>query len=94
MKALSSNAHLLLLTLAASCTLVGAAQAHHSFATHYDASKSTQITGVVTKWDFRSPHSFIFMNVPKDGGGVTAYEVELHSLPVLTRMGFSASCGF
>ena len=91
MKTSGSNALPVLLTLAASCALVGAAHAHHSFATHYDASKSTQLTGVVTKWDFRSPHSFIFMNVPKDGGGATPYEVELHSLPVLTRMGFSAS---
>ena len=82
MKTSGSNALPVLLTLAASCALVGAAHAHHSFATHYDASKSTQLTGVVTKWDFRSPHSFIFMNVPKDGGGATPYEVELHSLPV------------
>jgi len=80
-----------LLAAGVALALAGAAGAHHSFATHYDASKSTQITGVVTRWDLRSPHSFIFMNVPNDQGGVTPYEVELHSLPVLTRMGYSPS---
>jgi len=77
--------------MGASMVLLGAAEAHHSFATHYDASKSTQLTGIVTKFDFRSPHSFIFIDVPNEEGGVTPYEVELHSVPVLTRMGFSAS---
>jgi hypothetical protein len=91
MKTSDRKAYLLIVIAGASFMLTDAAQAHHSFATHYDASKSTQINGVVTRWDFRSPHSFIFMNVPKDGGGVTPYEVELHSLPVLTRMGYSAS---
>jgi hypothetical protein len=91
MKTTGSKAHLSIVIVGASFMLANAAQAHHSFATHYDASKSTQINGVVTRWDFRSPHSFIFMNVPKDGGGVTPYEVELHSLPVLTRMGYSSN---
>jgi len=87
----TSRAYVWFLAASASVALLGSAEAHHSFATQYDAAKSTQITGVVTKFDFRSPHSFIYMNVANDGGGVTPYKVELHSVPVLTRMGFSAS---
>lgn len=56
--------------LVASAVSLGTAEAHHSFATHYDATKSTQLTGVVTRFDFRSPHAFIFMNVSNEGGGI------------------------
>lgn len=88
----ASKACLLLVAAGGALALVEeAAHAHHSFATHYDASKAEQITGVVTRWDFRSPHSFIYMDVAAPDGGVTPYEVELHSVPVLTRMGYSAS---
>jgi hypothetical protein len=66
-------------------------RAHHSFATHYDASRSMELSGVVTSFDFRSPHSFIFVDVENENGDVTSWEVELHSVPVLTRMGFSAT---
>ena len=78
-----------LVAVCSSASLFGVAQAHHSFATHYDASRSMQLSGVVAKYDFRSPHSFIFVDVASDAGDVTRFEVELHSVPVLTRMGFS-----
>ena len=54
MKTTGSKAHLSIVIVGASFMLANAAQAHHSFATHYDASKSTQISGVVTRWDFRT----------------------------------------
>ena len=54
MKTLRSQIRVSVLAVAASLALGDAANAHHSFATHYDASKSTQISGVVTRWDFRS----------------------------------------
>lgn len=84
----STPSYLALLCISGSVTLSGTAQAHHSFATHYDASRSTQLTGVVADFDFRSPHYFISMDVTDERGGVTRYEVELHSVPVLTRMGY------
>lgn len=71
-----------LLAAGASVLSLGTAEAHHSFATHYDATKSERLTGVVTRFDFRSPHAFIFMNVTNESGGVTPYEVELHSVPI------------
>ncbi len=80
----------LAITVSLILTLPDAVEAHHSFATHYDPTRSTQLNGVVTKFDFRSPHSFIFMDVADDNGVVTPYEVELHSVPVLTRMGYRA----
>lgn len=78
-----------LVAACAGVSFVEAAQAHHSFATHYDARRSMQLSGVVAKYDFRSPHSFVFVDVRNDAGTVTRFEVELHSVPVLTRMGFT-----
>jgi hypothetical protein len=84
-----SKRQLVLFGALALCCPFGVLSAHHSFATHYDATKSTQLSGKVARFDFRSPHSFLFVDVESASGEVTQYEVELHSVPVLTRMGFS-----
>jgi len=55
MKPLGSTAYLSTLIVGGCLMLPDASQAHHSFATHYDASKSTQISGVVTRWDMNEP---------------------------------------
>lgn len=64
------------------------ASAHHSFVTHYDPSRSMELEGVVAEFSFRSPHSFIFVDTTDSNGEVTNWEIELHSVPVLSRMGF------
>lgn len=63
--------------------------AHHSFLSHYDPSASIQLIGSVTKFTFRNPHSFVFLDVKNDAGEVVNWEVELHSRAVLSRMGLS-----
>ena len=35
--------------------------AHHGVAPHYDASKSVHLEGVVSKFDFINPHSFVYI---------------------------------
>lgn len=62
---------------------------HHSFVTHYDASKSMQLMGVVSEFDFRSPHSFVFMEAENEAGDLVSWEVEMHSKPTLSRMGLT-----
>ena len=41
--------------------------AHHSFAATYDESKTIEIKGKVVVFSFRNPHSFITVEVAKDG---------------------------
>jgi hypothetical protein len=51
--------------------------AHHAFAAEYDAGKPIDLAGVVTKAKWVNPHSWLFFDVPGDGGTVTNWGVEL-----------------
>ena len=42
--------------------------AHHGVAPHYDASKSVHLEGVVAKFDFINPHSFVYIDVVDAAG--------------------------
>jgi Family of unknown function (DUF6152) len=45
----------------------GIAAAHHSFTAAYDNTKRVEIDGVIKEFLWRNPHSFIRMEVTKDG---------------------------
>lgn len=70
-------------------SLSQSALGHHSFAAHYDASKAIEVKGVVSKFSFRSPHSFVFIDGENPAGESVSWEVELHSKPTLLRLGLS-----
>ncbi|MES2623781.1 MAG: DUF6152 family protein [Pseudomonadota bacterium] len=55
----------LLIAVAASVMFAGSAntQAHHSFAAEFDAEKTIQLEGIVTKVEWTNPHVWIYMNV-------------------------------
>lgn len=65
--------------------------AHHSVRAHYVPEQSIEIIGIVAEYNLRSPHSFIFIDVRGEDGGVERWEVELASLAHLRRMGLDAS---
>ena len=54
--------------------------AHHSFTAEFDAGKTVNLTGVVSKVEWINPHIFIYVDV-KDGGKTTTWQ--LQSLPPL-----------
>ncbi len=64
------------------------AEAHHSWTTDYDQSRIIRLEGQVRSFEFKNPHSFLYVDVEGPEGRVT-WTVELHSDTVLTRMGFS-----
>lgn len=43
------------------------AGAHHSWSAEYDLSRSTFVTGTVTRVQFRNPHSAVILAVNEDG---------------------------
>ena len=48
------------------------ASAHHSFSAEFDASKCSDVTGILTKVNYENPHSYIFVDVKNaDGKTVT-----------------------
>jgi len=67
------------------------AQAHHSFAAQYDASKPITLTGKVTKVEWTNPHVYVFVDVRDDKtGAVVSWALEVGGGPnSLIRQGWS-----
>lgn len=61
--------------------------AHHSFATHYDPTRSMELRGTVVSFSFRSPHSFLYLDAASENGEGVTWEIEMASVPLLRRFG-------
>ena len=62
--------------------------AHHS-AAMFDNKKEVSFTGTVVQLQWANPHVYLEVDVPKDGGGVTAWSVEFPAGPAaLSRSGW------
>jgi len=66
-----------------------AARAHHSFAPHFDASKPISISGTVTEFEARNPHSYLHVSAVDENGKTQEYVCESHGVTQLTRNGIS-----
>src|SRR6186997_295861 len=71
--------------------LIYAAQAtaHHSFAPHFDGSKKVNISGTVTQYEARNPHSYLHVNAIDENGRTREYVCESHGVTQLTRIGIT-----
>jgi hypothetical protein len=63
------------------------ASAHHSFSAEFDATKCSDITGILTKVNYENPHSYIFVNVTNPDGKVVEASFQLSSTTNLKRGG-------
>jgi hypothetical protein len=72
-------------------TLLGVpeALAHHSFAPHFDASKPVSISGTVTEFEARNPHSYLHIAAIDENGRTRQYVCESHGVTQLTRAGIT-----
>ena len=64
--------------------------AHHGVAPHYDDSKTVTIEGVVARFEFINPHSFVHVEVVDSSGAKQLWSCEMASRSVLSRNGLSA----
>ncbi|HVY66628.1 MAG TPA: DUF6152 family protein, partial [Gammaproteobacteria bacterium] len=55
------------------------AAAHHSFASIFDSAKPVKVTGTVTRVEWMNPHTWIYVDAKKEGGGVEQWAFELGS---------------
>lgn len=71
--------------------LVGAARvvAHHASAPFYDSSKKVEAEGPVTKFIFRNPHAFLYVDAPDEKGEKIEWQIELGAPISLTRTGWT-----
>ena len=63
--------------------------AHHSFATEYDADKSTKLQGTVKKVEWINPHSWITIDVKAPDGSLQTWEIEAGAPNAMFRRGFN-----
>jgi hypothetical protein len=68
---------------------VGEARAHHSFAPHFDSSKPVSISGTVTEFEGRNPHSYLHIAAVDENGRTQQYVCESHGVTQLTRNGIT-----
>jgi hypothetical protein len=66
----------------------GFAAAHHSFAA-FDISSQKVISGTVVRVNWTNPHTWIWLDVPNEQGGVDTWGVEGMSPNYLARRGWS-----
>ena len=72
-------------------SLFGAgADAHHSVAWQFDATKRATITGVVSKVDWINPHVYIYMDVPDENGAVNTWRLESLPTAMLRKAGLTS----
>tara|TARA_B110000116_G_C16788871_1_gene562564 strand:- start:639 stop:1637 length:999 start_codon:yes stop_codon:yes gene_type:complete len=64
--------------------------AHHSDA-GYDRDRLVTFEGVVSRYIFRNPHIMIHIETGDGRGGITEWEIETGSTPIMSRSGWSSS---
>jgi len=63
--------------------------AHHASAPFYDNTKSAEVNGEVTRFLFRNPHSFLFVDAEGENGETVAWEIEMGTAIMMSRRGWS-----
>ena len=80
----------LLVTVIASLLTSAVAIAHHSFAM-FDRTVEKVVTGKVVRWQFNSPHSWLYLNVKNPDGTETLWSFEGSAPPSLLPRGITGS---
>jgi hypothetical protein len=65
--------------------LIGSAYAHHSFAQYYFEDRTVTIEGELVKFEYRSPHAWVYVDVKDERGVARQYGAEWANPNRLTR---------
>ena len=89
MNSLQKFLTVVLLVCAAFVAYVGPGSAHHASTPFYDPETVVELQGSVTRFVFRNPHAFLFLDVEDEGGKVSEWQVELGAPVGLRRVGWT-----
>ena len=64
------------------------AHAHHSFGGTYNVDKQITLTGRIVQLTLRSPHSFVYVEVPDESGTPQRWTIEGASAQQFAQQGF------
>ena len=59
--------------------------AHHSVEKQYDVSNTSTVRDVVTRTEWRNPHSRVFVDARNNDGTVSSWQIELPAPNTLTK---------
>ena len=65
------------------------ASAHHGFGAHFDTQQYVAIEGVVSRFEFVNPHSYVYFQAIDDAGDTADRWCELNARTQLHRKGIS-----
>ena len=65
------------------------AAAHHSSTPFYDDSKRVEAVGTVSRFIFRNPHSFLFVDGVDEAGQAVEWEIEMSAAVSMRRSGWT-----
>lgn len=68
---------------------VAPADAHHSFAAVFDATKPVTVTGKIVRVEWANPHIWFYLEVPEQDGSVTEWAFSGAPPGVLMRRGIT-----
>ena len=63
------------------------AYAHHSFGATYDTNKQLKLSGKLTQFVYRNPHSFVNIDVTDEGGQLQHWSLEWGGTAQLANAG-------
>ena len=63
--------------------------AHHASGPFYDPEQRVEATGTVTRFVFRNPHSFLYVDQPSDNGETIHWEIEMGAAVSMSRRGWT-----
>lgn len=69
--------------------MIAPALAHHASTPFYDPDQRVELEGTVTRFVFRNPHAFLYLDVTGADGQVTEWQVELGAPVSLRRTGWT-----
>lgn len=85
------HTRILTTVLISSLTAAGTARAHHSQAEfNIDPAAMETISGTVTRFDFRNPHVYLYLETEEADGSTAVWQLEASSTPNLIRRGWTA----
>ncbi len=64
-------------------------EAHHAFASEFDANKPVQLKGKITRMEWINPHAWMHIDVEKEDGTVESWMIEAGPPGALVRRGWS-----
>lgn len=75
----------------AAAVMTPALLAHHSFSSEFDTTKPVKVTGVVTKFEWTNPHTWIYVQGKDQDGKEANWSFEGTAPSLLLRRGISKS---